>query len=474
MKKRKVIQLKPNAHIPCTRIWCNVCKTVVKTCKANGGNCDLSQCAHIESLSYRFVAFIPGTKQRIVRSLGKDFNEMQKQAAILREQLESGTIEQADTKQEEQKSSAPEKAPPQANTQAKPELITHLFGKYLASLKGEGIASHLKVVRSKSHYNDVKNSFRHFLLALKNAGYPAASFKLTDINDEVVGIFHDHILAKGYSNNSYNRFFSHFTTFASWCEGEEYGSVKRFFERVPRKAVTPRPEIVTAEEFNKTLSVISYENGWQYGIGKRKEKRNHFQDYLVSSFTFAALTGRRLEEIITCRLRDVHTDENGSPLYIEFTDHKVSRILHVAPGEERKVFTPVTQELAAFIKAQGFGQRHPDEFILAPEVQHRRVDSMRQALTRSFSHFFKVAFPDSTKEASFKTLRKTYLTNLAIHMGKDVTLVSGHGGTQVLRHYIDDRQLAIAESLNGFSVFGKEDELKTQRKAKNKQQSLER
>ena len=473
MKKKKHINLNKKVRIPYVREWCAECKTIISTtCLKNGKS--IAECECPEKISFRYVRFIPGEKRRIVRSLGKDMNTILKQVAHLNERIENGEFNTGANRSSANAVEAAKQVPVGAQPQSKPELLIHLLGKYLATLNGEGVASHLKVVRSKSHINDVKNCFKQVIVALKSGGYDAMNFRLADLSDAAVGKIHDHLIAKGYSNTVYNRFFSHLTTFATWCEREEYGSIKRFFERVPRKSVTPTPEIISAQEFQQTLDAISHENGLQEGIGKDKQRRNHYREYLIPAFRFALYTGRRLEEIITARFSDVHTDEKGRPLYITFTDHKVSRILHVAPGEERKVHTPASNEIIAFLKERGY-KKGSDDFILAPEVTHNRVAVMKLALTRGFTHYYKVAHPDSTKNVTFKTLRKTYLTNLATHMGKDVTAVSGHSGTQVLRHYINEEQLAIADSLRDFSVFGKEQELTTQRrKGNSKHQTPER
>lgn len=475
MKKKNHIQLVPNAHIPCMRIWCGHCKTMVKTCRENGK--ELSQCEH-DQLQYRFVAFIPGTKTRIVRSVGKEFNSAVKQVAILRQQLADGEIQHSTANQKQLSKETPVRQnPPQVSPQTKPVLLTHVFGKYLATLKGEGVPNHMKLVRSKSHTSDVKNCFNQFCLALTKKKYDLRSFQLTDVSNDAIGVFHDWLISKEYSDTTYNRFFSHLGTFASWAEREEYGDIKKYIDRVQRKTVTPHPEIITNPEFEKLLSVISYENGFQYGIGKRKETRNHFRGFLVPSFICAAITGRRVEEILTCRFSDVHTDEHGRPVYITFTDHKVSRILHVAPGEEREVHTPATNEIRAFLNAQGFQKKKStNDFILSPEIVHNRIASMRMAISRGFSHYWKVAYPDSTREVSFKTLRKTYLTKLAIRMGKEnVPGVSGHSSQQILKNYINEEQVAIAASLDNFSVLGKGAALKAQRKkSRNNQLTIER
>lgn len=469
MKKRQHIQLVPGTKLKYFRIWCSYCKTVVKTCKANNGSA-LKQCPHIERLSYRFVGFLPGTRQRIVRSLGTNFAEAVKQVATLKQQLENGSFE---LDREKSKENMPA-APIQKSSDAKPELLAHIFGRYLATLRGEGVAGHLRLVRSKSHVNDVKDTFKHFLLAMQKSKVSVDGLHLPDINDTLIGYFHDHLIERKYSENTYNRKFSHLTTFALWAERENYGNIRRFFEKVPRKTVTPRPEIITAEEFSKTISAISYENGWQVGIGKRKAKRNLYREYLIPAFRFALITGRRLEELITAKFSDVTTDEKGTPQFITFTDHKVNHILHIQPGQERKLFTPAHKEIQDFLISQGYGKRSTDDFILAPELTHRRIAVMRQDLSRAFTHFFRIANPECTREVSFKTLRKTYLTNLAIHTGKDITPVSGHADTGVLKHYLNEKQLALAESLKDFSVFGKEEELKIARNKRNNDKSIER
>lgn len=442
-------------------MWCSACNTVVKSCRKNGKG--LSECEHIEKLQYRFVGFIHGTKRRIVRSLGKDFNSAVKQVVILRQQLAEGNIgELVVPKDNSDNATTPKQQ--NANTQTKPVLLVHIFAKYLASLRGQGVANHLKLERSAPHVRDVKNCFRQFCEAIEGAGFPIRNFRLVEISDEAVGAFHDALIKKGYSNSSYNRFFSHLMTFASYCEREDFGNVKRFFERVPRKTVTPRPEIITKEEFEKTLSVISYENGFQYGVGKGNETRNHFREYLIPSFKYALITGRRLEEIITSRFSDVCMDESGRPLYITFTDHKVSRIMHLASGEERKLHSPVTKEISAFLIEQGFEQKkNTDDFILASQILHNRIASMRQAISRGFSHFWNVAFPEAKNQRSLKHLRKTFITALAAQ-GKNVREVSGHSSDQILKSYIDEKQVALANSLKDFSVFGDQAKMKSERK----------
>lgn len=190
MKKKGVIQLKPNAHVPHMRIWCDACKAMAKVCKRNGK--PLAQCEKIHALQYRFVAFLPGTKKRIVRSLGRDYNEALKQLATLRQQLERGEVHEPEAKQQPTvPQTITDKTAPPSVADARPELLTHLFAKYLASLKGEGVPAHLKLVRSKGHISTVKTTFKHTILAVRDAGFDPKTFRLADISDDVIGKLHD-------------------------------------------------------------------------------------------------------------------------------------------------------------------------------------------------------------------------------------------------------------------------------------------
>ncbi|MCU0435365.1 MAG: phage integrase SAM-like domain-containing protein [Bacteroidia bacterium] len=451
MKQRTHIELPNGSKVPCLHTWCMHCKTQVTACKQN--NSPLKSCAHINKLRYRIVCHIPGEKprKRVVRILDTmSFTEAMKQVALLKEQIAAGSIQPVS-----EKVHTPAILSPQPLTE-KPERFIDVFGLYLSSLAGEGVAPHLRVVRSKGHINDSKNCGKHFCLALKKAGIDATRFRLSEISDEMVGHFHEYIVAKGYGNVTYNRFFSVLATFAKYAADEGYTNVKQYFDKVPRKAVIPTPEIITAQQFEKTIAATTYENGWQI-VGKDKKRRNVFRDYCVPAFRFAAITGRRLEELLTCTWNDVFTDDEGRVRYIQFTDHKVSRIMRTDKGAERKVFTPANDEIISFLQSQGYGTHPRNDYILAPEIKHNRIATMHKTILRGFSHFFKVAHPDAEHMLSFAVLRKTYLTRLAMYMGKDVTAVSGHTGTDILKHYISEKQLALSEKLKDFSVFGTHD-----------------
>jgi hypothetical protein len=101
---------------------------------------------------------------------------------------------------------------------------------------------------------------------------------------------------------------------------------------------------------------------------------------------------------------------------------------------------------------------------------------MSDVLSNGFSHYYNQL--NTGRKLTFKSLRKTYITNLQIYFSGsgDTKAITGHSDNQVIeRNYIDKKE--IAKASRGFSVFSKEteraDELKEIRtETENKSQQL--
>jgi hypothetical protein len=107
-----------------------------------------------------------------------------------------------------------------------------------------------------------------------------------------------------------------------------------------------------------------------------------------------------------------------------------------------------------------------DKFILAPEIKNERNRVMADCLSRGFTHYYDQL--NTGRKLTFKSLRKTYITNLQIYFSGngDTKSITGHSDNQVIeRNYIDKKE--IAKAAQGFKVFSKEgersDELKDAR-----------
>lgn len=125
-------------------------------------------------------------------------------------------------------------------------------------------------------------------------------------------------------------------------------------------------------------------------------------------------------------------------------------------AKKQFIYIPVTRELRFLLDDLGYEQyKGTDRYLLAPEITEKRVEIIGEALSRSFSHYYKQL--NTGEVLTWKCLRKTYLSRLKIFMHKntndlDVKDVSNHSSDAVLdKHYFDKR--LIAASLTDFTVL---------------------
>src|SRR5574337_209976 len=171
----------------------------------------------------------------------------------------------------------------------------------MAYLKNdEGVVpAHLVRPRSDDHIRNIALAIETLCICLQQSGIEVSSFKLSSLSDREVGLFHSYLLE--------------------------------------------------TKKFSKLLSLVTYDNGFQYYPDKVKDTRNVFRDYLVSGYKLGILTGRRREELISMRYDSIKEDENKNPVFIKVIDFKVSRIQNLQ-GNEKKVFVPVTKQLRDFLQ----------------------------------------------------------------------------------------------------------------------------
>ena len=93
-----------------------------------------------------------------------------------------------------------------------------------------------------------------------------------------------------------------------------------------------------------------------------------------------------------------------------------------------------------------------DNYILAPDQKISRQRVMADTLSRGFSHYYCLLNTD--KKLTFKSLRKYYITQAELFMGKGkAQYITGHSGNQILKErYIDKKEIIKAVLANGFDV----------------------
>lgn len=366
----------------------------------------------------------------------------------------------------------------ESQKQTKPHLIIHALARYIGWLHNEGVPAHLIKERSGDHIKDVERAAERLIDCLKESGYNIGIISVEDINDEMVGKIYSYLEQKKFAGRTFNKYFSYYTSFLKWYAEEYDYPIRNYFERVKRKRLNPNPEAITYKEYEALLKQITPENGVKEYKDGIKLTRNVYRPWLANSFRLALETGRRREEVINLKWNDIL--ESDGIQYIKVEDYKVNRIQNrIADKEKKFIYIPVTDSLGKLLNDLGYEKNaNADSFILAPDIKISRGRVMSDILSRGFSHYYDQL--NTGKKLTFRCLRKTYITNLEIFMGRGNTKeVTGHSNDQVIqKNYIDKRE--IAKAARGFNVFSTEaertddlKELRTASKNTTQQKSLE-
>ncbi len=455
------------------KVFCYECGTSVSDiCKSSGN--PISQCKHGDQHVFKVVVHVPGTKnQRRTKKLEtRDVNEAIAQAIEFEKEAKSEAYE-SPRKKIQKKEIEKEDL-----DESKPYLLIHALARYIGWLNNEGVPAHLIKVRSREHIKDVERALKSLIECLKDNDYHLPTFTMEDINNNMVGKVFLFLEKRRFASRTFNKYLSYYTSFLSWYAEEYDFPIRNYFEKVKRKNLNPKPQAITLPEYQALLEIINPENGIKEYKNGVKEKRNFYRPWLVDGFRLALETGRRREEIINLKWNYIE-ESNGIP-YIKVEDFKVNRIQNRLSEDEKKFnYIPITESLAKLLKDLGQDQyANTDNFILAPEISISRKRVMADTLSRGFSHYYNQL--KTGRRLTFKCLRKTYITNLEIFMGRGHTRdVTGHTNDQVIeRSYLDKRE--IAKAAHGFQVFPDEPqrnqelkEIRDEREKNNEPKSLE-
>lgn len=444
-------------------VYCYKCKTnVSEICKVSGK--PLSQCKHGDRHAYKVYVHVPGSEnQRRTKKLEtRDLNEAIKQAIEFEREVKSGSL--LNTKREVSENEERR----ENQTQVRPVLLVHALARYVGWLHNEGVPAHQIRERSNEYIKDVERALKNLVSCLKENEYNLGSLRVEDIDNELVGKVFSYLENRKVANRTFNKYFGFYTSFLKWYTDEYDFPMRNFFEKVKRKSLNPRPEAIIQKEYEALLPIITPENGLKEYEKGVKPSRNLFRAWLADGIRLGLETGRRREEIINLKWKDI--EENDGHLYIKVEDFKVNRIQNRLREEEKKyIYIPVTDSLRKLLDELGYHiSIGIDNFILAPDIKISRGRVMSDVLSRGFSHYYDQL--NTGRKLTFKCLRKTYITNLEIFMrGGNTKAITGHSDDQVIeKNYLDKREMAKAAE--GFTVFSKEgdrgSQLKNARRAR--------
>lgn len=432
-------------------VYCNKCKRDIKEICFSTGN-SLRTCTNAGSHIFKVYVHLPGTRnQRKTKKLEtRDINEAVKQTIEFEKQVKLNLP--TNTKYVEPKPII------KREELVKPRLLIHALARYISWLKNEGVPAHQIKERQVESIKDVELAFKRLVECLNASGYDLNSFEVESINDNLIGVVFEYIEKKSFANRTFNKHFSHYTSFLSWYIEEYNSPVKNWFERVKRKRLNPKPQAITKNEFEALLNQITPENGIREYENGIKPTRSVYRSYLKSAYRLALETGLRRENVVTLKWNNIKSG-NGIP-FVEAEDIKVNRIQNRTSSDEKKIIQlPVTEPLKNLLNELGWDlNRNSSSFILEPNLNIDRKRVMSDILSKAFSHYYNQL--NTGRELTFKSLRKAYLTSLDLYLSKGITTtqdVSGHSSEKILETNYIDKKLR-AQSLYSFRVFGKEDE----------------
>ncbi len=433
--------------------YCMSCqRNISLKCFENGKS--LKQCPHTEDHVYKMYVHVKGTK-----------NSRKTKILNARAKLEA-EIEGLQFRKETNENSFEREAMPAVEKRTKskntPHLLVHAMARYIGFLNNENVPEHRIELRSRDHIKDVERALEEFVQCLKQNEFDLSTFSVEQINDELMGKLYAYYNSRKFAPITYNKRLSHLTSFMNHYIKTYDKGLENWFEGIGRKPVNTNSEAISSRaEFESLLKIVTSENGVKEYHNETKPTRNVYRPWLADGFKLALQTGRRREEVVNLNFKDVITSDEGIPILIKVEDYKVNRIQHQSDEAGKKfIYVPITQALYQLLFELGYEKyKGTDTYMLAPEIQSNRSRAMCDTLSRGFSHFYEQL--NTGRKLTFKSLRKTYITNLSIFMGGNAKSVTGHSDDAVIeKHYLDKQ--AIAKAAIGFDVFPKEIERQNQ------------
>ncbi len=470
MNDNQPLQIPKSKEFKGITVYCGKCKTNInEICKESGK--PIKQCLNGNRHFYKLYLHVPGTENtRKTKNLGRDIDEAIKIAIEFEKELKGNNYRVSENKVTKEVKNV------NKIEEIKPENIVNAMARYVGFLHNDPeIVPEFRVKeRSKKHLQDIERNFKYFIICLKQNGYNPNEISVNDINEQMIGKFHEYLLKElELSNSSYNRAMTEFTCLYNHLIDKGY-NIRNPFKSIPRRQANAQIETITADELHNLLEIVQKP---ELGISVLSTGRNKnmYKPWMKDAIELGLYTGRRNEEIVQMQWNKVFEDEKGNPLYIQVIDYKVSRQKGQEKDNPKYIYVPVTNELKDLLVRIGYeNYKGSAKYILAPEETMKR-ETMNGLISHSFPHYYKQL--GTGKDLSFKSLRKTYISKLSGFMGVDnARIITKHSGTEVMeKHYIDKKVIAL--TAKEFRMFdeteNRQNEIQKVRST-NKKHNLER
>ena len=429
LKKSKVKGL----HIFCTK--CK--KRVTNTCGLN--NKSHYSCKNKDKHKYKLRVCIPGNKSSVITKLfdTRDENEIVIEAYKFRAELEKNNFRTTIIP-----------------TKSKiPSTITEAMACYLAYLNNDTPHEQEHKTRTINHIKEVERYFKYFGEYLKSIQININQILFVNLDRDLVGKLKSFLLDnKNFAAKTYNKIISQMRIFVNYIIKEFNIAMRNPFEGF--RSLYSKSEINTikSDEFDKLIEIITPENGIKTYQNQSKTKtytKSFYKPWLIDAFKLGLLTGRRREELICLKFKDITLGENGEPRLMITEDYKVNRSKNISEKETKKTIDiPIIKPLQSLLNKLGYEEnKGKDMYILAPDETMKRK-TMMDFVSKAFTHYYSQL--NVSKKLEFSDLRKTYISHLFANLGDGAQIITKHSGLDVMKnHYIDDK--VISDLMGNFN-----------------------
>lgn len=429
------------------QVFCRECKTTVyDVCRKTGKS--IHYCRYGDRHLFKIFVYIPGTTIRKTKDLKTRSLEAAVQETIeFRRQIREShsTVGMEDKIAEELYRQSPNRLP----------TLIEAMMQYIRCISNdpELVPPFRRKIRTKSYILDVEHYFIQFLVSLKINGYDINPLQINEVNDVHIAKFYEYLLdTLKLSPSTYNKHLSTFTSLYEYFIHTVGHQIRNPFKDIPHKHAYINIETITKGEYQKILEIVQKPELGKTILGSG-EPKDYYKPWLKDAIELGLETGRRNEELALMKWNDIFKNEKGELVYIRVPDYKVNRLQDKEGTNTKFIYVPVTQTLKELLIRIGYNKyKESDKYIIAPEELLTR-NTVKFIMGRSFSHYYKQL--KTGKNISFKSLRKTYISQLAAAIGVDnARIITKHSGVPVMeQHYLDKK--VIAMTAKKFKMFSK-------------------
>lgn len=281
------------------------------------------------------------------------------------------------------------------------------------------------------HITDMTRYVERFLQAIKGfRGCNLSGVRAATVGRRDVDAFYKYVNVLDLSDRSYNAHMVAGQQFIKYLTDALKIEMANPFERVQLVSLNYNPEAISIAEFEQFLQAITAENGIGIKSQNTGERINFYRPWLRKVYMLAVLIGERGDGLVLLTWQD--RKEN----MLRIPNWKVNRIKK-STGRKH-VDTPITADLAEILDL--FERGAPGDYVVEPEIENR--ETLKEFISKAFTHFWGKA--GLKRKATFKSLRKTYVTQLTKNIGEKALFVKHGSIMTAVKHYLAQDALTEA------------------------------